>query len=361
MRKDSGWRGQRNMIGIQVARMNEQTEPSQGYLPMVAELMLSGARLPLVARAVVGGVGSARGALALHRVPSATLQGESASGTPLIQRPRHRHAHHLVATMSRSYARIQRITDRTHPLKLSFAGLSFFERRCMLRIMQSTDISYSISQKQPPLDDDLRHLVKEIRESFMSFLDRLKAGHAQTDQDELTLDRDLAVQVCERLADRQKQLAPLSLAASVNVLRWVNQIIRELCHNQRIDDALQLHERSAALTEHGEGVLYRPLVLLLAGQDEAAWQEARSALRSRQPPLELLPDVIEMYFIAGNLSAAENLARTILRTLPPELGLYGQVQSQLIRVLHKAGRRKEARQLESASRSKPRTFGTKAG
>lgn len=231
----------------------------------------------------------------------------------------------------------------------------------MLRIMQSTDISYSVSQKQPPLDDDLRHLVKEIRESFMSFLDRLKAGHAQTDQDELTLDRDLAVQVCERLADRQKQLAPLSLAASVNVLRWVNQIIRELCHNQRIDDALQLHERSAALTDHGEGVLYRPLVLLLAGQDEAAWQEARSALRSRQPPLELLPDVIEMYFIAGNLSAAENLARTILRTLPPELGLYGQVQSQLIRVLHKAGRRKEARQLESASRSKPRTFGTKGG
>ena len=50
------------MIGIQVARMDEQTEPSQGYLPMVAELMLSGARLPLVARAVVGGVGSARGA-----------------------------------------------------------------------------------------------------------------------------------------------------------------------------------------------------------------------------------------------------------------------------------------------------------
>ena len=44
-----------------------------------------------------------------------------------------------------------------------------------------------------------------------------------------------------------------------------------------------------------------------------------------------------MYFIAGNLSAAENLARTILRTLPPELGLYGQVQSQLIRVLHKSG------------------------
>ena len=57
----------------------------------------------------------------------------------------------------------------------------------MLRIMQSTDISYSISQKQPPLDDDLRHLVKEIRESFLSFLDRLKAGHAQTDQDELAL------------------------------------------------------------------------------------------------------------------------------------------------------------------------------
>jgi hypothetical protein len=94
--------------------MRNQTSTEQGLLslPTVAELMLSGARLPLVARAV-GGESVRRAALALHRVPSATLQGKSASGTPLIQRPRH--AHHLVATMSRSYAMTQRITDRTHP------------------------------------------------------------------------------------------------------------------------------------------------------------------------------------------------------------------------------------------------------
>ncbi len=233
--------------------------------------------------------------------------------------------------------------------------------RCMLRLMQSTDPSLSQSQKQPPLDHDLRYLVKEIRESFRSFLERCKAEYVQTDQDELTLDRDLAVQVCELLAGRPQQLAPLSLAASVNVLRWVNQIIRELCHNRRTEDALQLQERSAVLTGHGEGVLYRPLVLLLAGQDEAAWQEARSSLRSHRPPLELLPDLIEMFFIAGNLSAAESLARTILRALTPELGLYGQVQSQLIRILHKAGRHKEARQLDTSSRSKPLPFRTKSG
>ena len=51
--------------------------------------------------------------------------------------------------------------------------------------MQSTDVPFSLSQKQPPLDADLHYLVKEIRESFLSFLDRCKAEQIQTDQDEL--------------------------------------------------------------------------------------------------------------------------------------------------------------------------------
>ncbi len=55
----------------------------------------------------------------------------------------------------------------------------------MLRPMQSTNIPSCLSQKQPPLDADLHHLVKEIRESFLSFLDRCKAEQIQTDQDEL--------------------------------------------------------------------------------------------------------------------------------------------------------------------------------
>jgi hypothetical protein len=231
----------------------------------------------------------------------------------------------------------------------------------MLRIMQSTDISYSISQKQPPLDDDLRHLVKEIRESFVSFLDRCKAGHAQTDQDELTLDRDLAVQVCERLADRRKQLAPLSLAASVNVLRWVNQIIRELCHNQRIDDALQLHERSAALTDHGEGVLYRPLVLLLAGLDEAAARSeigAQGAANLRSNCCRILSRCTSSQAICLRLRIWPGpfFARCLRNW-----GCMAKSSRSSSEFCTKAGRRKEARQLESASRSKPRPFGTKAG
>ena len=38
--------------------------------------------------------------------------------------------------------------------------------------MQSTDTPFSPSQKQLPLDADLHYVVKEIRESFLSFLDR---------------------------------------------------------------------------------------------------------------------------------------------------------------------------------------------
>jgi len=227
--------------------------------------------------------------------------------------------------------------------------------------MQSTDVSSSLSQKQPPLDADLHYLVKELRESFLSFLDRRKAEQIQTDQDELTLDRDLALQLCASLTNRPQQLAPLSLAANVNVLRWLKQIIRELCHNRRFDDALQLQEHSTGLSGDGWGVIYRPLLLLMAGQEQAAWQQAKSEIRHSPPPPDLVADILEMYVVAGSHSDAERLARSMLRKIPPDLGLYDQVQSQLIRILHETGRHKEARHLDATARAKRHAFDTKQG
>ena len=82
-------------VPLQVAMMvmNEQTEPSQGLLPTVAELALSGRRLPMMTRAVVVGEALRRAVLAVHRVPSVTLAGKDADGTPLIWQ--HRHAHYV--------------------------------------------------------------------------------------------------------------------------------------------------------------------------------------------------------------------------------------------------------------------------
>ena len=82
-------------VPLQVAMMvmNEQTELSQGLLPTVAELALSGRRLPMMTRAVVVGEALRRAVLAVHRVPSVTLAGKDADGTPLIWQ--HRHAHYV--------------------------------------------------------------------------------------------------------------------------------------------------------------------------------------------------------------------------------------------------------------------------
>lgn len=124
--------------------------------------------------------------------------------------------------------------------------------------MHNTDASFSVSQKEPPLDADLRRLIKELRDSMLSILDRCKLEQFQTDQDELTLDRDLALQLCASLANRREQIASLSLAAGASVARWMNQIIRELCHNQRFDDALLVQERSTALTSQSQGGRHLP-------------------------------------------------------------------------------------------------------
>ena len=69
---------------LRVAMMNEQTELSHGFLPTVAELMLTGRTLPLLTRAVVVGEALRRAALAMHRVPSATLAGKMHLGRLLL-------------------------------------------------------------------------------------------------------------------------------------------------------------------------------------------------------------------------------------------------------------------------------------
>jgi len=74
--------------------MNDaRTESGLLGLPTVAELAIAGRMLPLLTRAVVVGEAFRRAALAMHRVPSATLAGKDASGTPLIRQ--HRQAHYV--------------------------------------------------------------------------------------------------------------------------------------------------------------------------------------------------------------------------------------------------------------------------
>ncbi len=68
-------------------------ESERVSLPTVAELALTGRTLPPLTRAVVVGEALRRAALALHRVPSATLAGKDAAGTPLTRQ--HRHAHYV--------------------------------------------------------------------------------------------------------------------------------------------------------------------------------------------------------------------------------------------------------------------------
>ena len=68
-------------------------ETERVSLPTVAELALTGRTLPLLTRAVVVGEALRRAVLAVHRVPSVTLAGKDADGTPLIWQ--HRHAHYV--------------------------------------------------------------------------------------------------------------------------------------------------------------------------------------------------------------------------------------------------------------------------
>ena len=105
----------------QVAMMNQQTEHSLGLLPTMAELALSGRSLPHLTRAVVVAEALRRAALALHRVPSATLAGKDAEGRPLTGQ--HRHAHYVADCRGLAAAEPQSSLRITHMVVHAPAGL----------------------------------------------------------------------------------------------------------------------------------------------------------------------------------------------------------------------------------------------
>ena len=134
---------------VQVAMMNEQTEVSQGFLPTVAELVLSGARLPLVTRAVVVGESVRRAALAMHRVPSATLAGKDAHGKPLIQQ--HRHAHYVADCRGGQGSTADGALRITHVLVYAPAGLLPSEVAALLAVRDLPPFVVADSGESGPL------------------------------------------------------------------------------------------------------------------------------------------------------------------------------------------------------------------
>ncbi len=115
------------------AMMNQtSTEQGQLSLPTVVELLLSGRRLPLLTRAVVVGEAVRRAALAMHRVPSVTLAGKDASGTPLTRQ--HRHAHYVADCRGGSGGAADQALRTTHVVVYAPAGFVPSEVAALLAV-----------------------------------------------------------------------------------------------------------------------------------------------------------------------------------------------------------------------------------
>ena len=129
--------------------MNEQTELSHGLLPTVAELALTGRTLPLLTRAVVVGEAVRRAVLAMHRVPSATLAGKDASGSPLTRQ--HRHAHYVADCRGAADPSQDGALRITHVVVYAPAGLLPSEVAALLAVRDLPPFVVGDSAESAPL------------------------------------------------------------------------------------------------------------------------------------------------------------------------------------------------------------------
>ncbi|MBL9040514.1 MAG: hypothetical protein JNM83_02875 [Myxococcales bacterium] len=208
------------------------------------------------------------------------------------------------------------------------------------------DQGMSLEHPSPPsLDEDLRGFGKELRESWESLTARRAAGLVQTDKEELALDLDLAKRLCTSLAGRPQQLWALAKESEVDLSAWLIETMMDLSHNGHLDDALTLRSDLGMLLTSIDRVVYRPLLLALAGQHKEAITEAKTDLARTPDDLTIADHVATVLFTCSQLSDAERLSRHILtRSLRGSHPHQGAVQ-RLVEILHQTGRHKEARQL----------------
>lgn len=109
--------------------------------PTLADLALSGPVLPRITEAVQVAEACRRAALALHRVPSATLAGKDADGRPL--RGQHQHAHYVPDCRGPDPTRI------THILVYAPAGLSPSEVAALARIQDLPPHVLAAEMREP--------------------------------------------------------------------------------------------------------------------------------------------------------------------------------------------------------------------
>ena len=206
----------------------------------------------------------------------------------------------------------------------------------------------SLEHESPPLlDKDLRSFSKEIRESWESLTARRAAGLVQTDKEELALDLDLAKQLCTALAGRPKQLWALAKESEVDVSAWLIETMLDLSHNGHLDEALALRKEVGMLLTSIDRVVYRPLLLVLAGQHEEAITEAKADLARTPDDLTIADHVATVLFTCSQLSEAERLSRHILTRSPSGSHPHQGAVQRLVEILHQTGRHKEARQFLS--------------
>ena len=204
----------------------------------------------------------------------------------------------------------------------------------------------SLEHSSPPsLDEDLRGFSKELRESWESLMARRAAGLVQTDKEELALDLDLAKRLCASLAGRPKQLWALAKESEVDVSAWLIETMMDLSHNGHLDDALALRKDVGMLLTSIGRVVYRPLLLALAGRHEDAITESKADLARTPDDLTIADHVADVLFTCSQLSDAERLSRHILTRSPSGSHPHQGAVQRLAEILHQTGRHKEARQL----------------
>jgi CRISPR-associated protein Csb2 len=203
--------------------MNEQTELSHGFLPTVAELMLTGRTLPLLTRAVVVGEALRRAALAMHRVPSATLAGKDADGKPLIGQ--HRHAHYVADSRGAADRMQDGALRITHGVVYAPAGLLPSEVAALLAVRDLPPFAVGESAESGPLSVTLCGLGQvaglhgsQLGQRSTVFASRtpfvLPRHRKRGDEPEDQLVRELRLRGLPTPRQIERTLGPLGLAES---------------------------------------------------------------------------------------------------------------------------------------------------
>lgn len=197
------------------------------------------------------------------------------------------------------------------------------------------------------LDAAMIELADGIRESLDAFRERVEIGGEYEEEEELLTDRDRAFQLGAAMQGHPERFQAVAAYAGPDLSDWLAELLSELAHCADYhEDAITVLDAFQAAMGDEHFLIYRPVLLAMAGRREEACAAVEAALAKQPTDVALQIGAADTYLESGRHADSERLVLGLLASTSDKHVCHGCLKERLHHIYTTTHRELEAKSLE---------------